>query len=350
MDETPTLHEPLGAGSAASDAESGKRVAKLICDDAPDLDEFHDPRTAEFASAVIDGLATALGNSLGLVKRMIRTASHAAEDLNVGQFQGLVEVVQNADDVRANEVRFMLRNTDGASQLLVVHDGQPVVCQHVLGMALPFITTKTHRPDQRGRFGIGLKTLKRIAASIAVHSAPYHFSVDLLSLVRVEPESGLPGFYDPARDTLLVLNLHDRFLEDEFRGWFEAWDEDGLIFLGSVSRFRWCAPEGTPLFERSVERDLWTPAAFEPSHQPLLAIRHRHVRGRDREWRVWNAKVSVPTHLKPAHKARTDSTDISVAIPDRPSRAGLYIGFKTRVSVALGFSIDAQFDPSTARD
>ena len=39
-----------------------------------------------------------------------------------------------------------------------------------------------------------------------------------------------------------------------------------------------------------------------------------------------------------------------MAVPDRPSQGGLYIGFKTRVSVTLGLSLDAQFDPSTARD
>ena len=39
-----------------------------------------------------------------------------------------------------------------------------------------------------------------------------------------------------------------------------------------------------------------------------------------------------------------------MAVPDRPSICGLYIGFKTRVSVTLCLSLDAQFDPSTARD
>jgi hypothetical protein len=57
-----------------------------------------------------------------------------------------------------------------------------------LGMALPYLTTKTNRVDQRGRFGIGLKTLNRIAQAIAVHSDPYHFSGNQLSLVGLDPE------------------------------------------------------------------------------------------------------------------------------------------------------------------
>ena len=348
--ETTMFHEPVVARSPAGDVEMGQQAAKLIWEDAPDLDELDDPRTSEFACAVIDGLSAALADSPGAVRKMMRSASHAAEDLNVGQFQGLVEVIQNADDVRANEVRFMLRKSGADARLLVVHDGQPVACQHVLGMALPFITTKTHRTDQRGRFGIGLKTLRRIASQVAVHSAPYHFSGDQLSLARVEPEPGLTDFYDPATDTLLVLDLHESFVEEELRTWFEAWEEDGLIFLESVSRFRWCKAEGPPRFDKSVEKGPWNSAPFDPPHQPGPAIRHRRVRGRDREWRVWNATFFVPADLKPAHKERSDHTEISVAVPDQPSQGGLYIGFKTRVSVTLGLSLDAQFDPSTARD
>ena len=255
MNETTTFHESIAARLPARDVEMGLQAAKLIWEDGPDLDELHDPRTSEFASAVIDGLSAALADAPGAIRKMMISASHAAEDLNVGQFQGLVEVIQNADDVRANEVRFMLRNNDGKSQLMVVHDGQPVACQHVLGMALPFITTKLQRIDQRGRFGIGLKTLRRIASAIAVHSAPYHFTGDQLSLARVEPEPGLPGFYDPASDTLLVLNLYDNFVPEELKNWFEGWEEDGLIFLGSVDRFRWCEAEGQPRLDRSVEKD-----------------------------------------------------------------------------------------------
>ena len=350
MREMPTFHGSDVHGLPAGDVEKGQLVASLIWDDAPGLDELDDPRTRDFAWAVIDGLSTALADSPGALRKIIRGASHAAEDLNVGQFQGLIEVVQNADDVRANEVRFMLRDNGGESQLLVVHDGQPVACQHVLGMALPFITTKTHRTDQRGRYGIGLKTLRRIASAVHVHSDPYHFSVDELSFSRIEPEPGLRDFYHPATDTLLILRFHQDFVEEVLTNWFEGWEEDGLIFLASVSRFRWCEAEGAVRFDRSVEKSPWEPVHFGPSHRHASEIRHRRVCGRNRQWRIWNATVAVPAHLKPAHKARPEVTEISVAVPDQQSQGALYIGFKTRVSVKLGLSLDAQFDPSTARD
>ena len=79
-----------------------------------------------------------------------------------------------------------------------------------------------------------------------------------------------------------------------------------------------------------------------------LAIVQRRVRSASQAWTVWKAAASVPQHLHPAHKARSETTDISIAIPDlRPGHGTLYIGFKTRVPVALTFSLDGQFDPST---
>ena len=108
MNETRPPDEPLTDTSDV--AQMGLRAAHLIWHNGPGLDELHDPRTIEFASAVIDGLSAALASSPGALQTMMRNASNAAEDLNVGQFQGLVEVIQNADDVRANEVRFMLQN------------------------------------------------------------------------------------------------------------------------------------------------------------------------------------------------------------------------------------------------
>ena len=51
-----------------------------------------------------------------------------------------------------------------------------------------------------------------------------------------------------------------------------------------------------------------------------------------------------------SHKATGDSTAISVALPEHAHPGGLFIAFRTRVPVALPFGLDAQFDPSTARE
>jgi hypothetical protein len=273
-----TISEP-NIAVAGSDAELGAEAARLIWEDAPEIDEIIDPRTTAFASAVIDGLAASVSASPGAVKKMIKNAAQGAADLNVGQFQGLTEVIQNADDLRATEVRFALREKDGKQQLLVVHDGFLVTCHHVLAMALPYLTTKTHRIDQRGgpRFGIGLKTLNRIATSMAVHSAPYHFSGDQISLAGLNPEPALQGFYDPSNDTLLVLHLREGFDEIDLKNWFDAWEDDGLLFLGFVGRFRWCAIDGKTIAEKKLQFGTWEDSGFATLDAAVLTIKQRQV-------------------------------------------------------------------------
>ncbi len=156
-----------------------------------------------------------LQDTPSLIKNMIEQASAGAEGLAIAQFQGIIEVIQNADDVLATEVRLALRNTSKSRQLLIVHNGEPVTCHNVLGMALPYLTTKTDRTDQRGRFGIGMKTLKRIANSVAIHSAPYHFSGNLLQFSHISAETAIPAFYDPAIDTMLVIDLNKELEEED---------------------------------------------------------------------------------------------------------------------------------------
>lgn len=172
--------------SPAEDEIRAREAANLVWSETENTECGADPLNAGFANAFIDELADLLRKAPAATRTMMAGAARAAESMNVVQFQGLIECVQNADDVRASEVCFALRVIDGVRQLLIVHNGQPVIFHHVLSMALPFMTTKTDRDDQRGRFGIGLKTLKRIAHTVAIHSAPYHFSGDRLSFGRVE--------------------------------------------------------------------------------------------------------------------------------------------------------------------
>ncbi|ATE65258.1 hypothetical protein COO09_24345 [Rhizorhabdus dicambivorans] len=184
--------------------EQGREAALLIWNDDPAAASIDDPRDPEFSSGVLVGLSLAMARAPGLMRKVVRHAAAAAEDLNVEAFQGIVEVLQNADDLNATNVRIALRGGNAERQLLIVHDGSPVSCHHVLAMTLPYLTTKSDDAEQKGRFGIGLKTLRRISTRVAIHSAPYHFSAQGLDVVAEPVAEPIPFFYDPAVDTMLV--------------------------------------------------------------------------------------------------------------------------------------------------
>lgn len=332
----------------AASHEHGRQAALLIWDDDEAAGLIEDPRDPAFSAGVMAGLTLAMAKAPGLMRKVVRHAAAAAEDLNVEAFQGIVEVLQNADDLGATNVRIALRAENGQRQLLIIHDGSPVTCHHVLAMTLPYLTTKLGDAEQKGRFGIGLKTLRRISSRMAIHGAPYHFSAQGLDVVAEPAAEPIAAFYAPAVDTMLVLDLVPEFDPTALDRWFDEWSEDGLLFLKSVRRFAWVDLESGGARERRVDPGEWREITLNDAAG--MALETRGVAGSAGCWTVYRAKVPCAPGIDRSHKATGDSTAISVALPDHAHPGGLFIAFRTRVPVALPFSIDAQFDPSTARE
>ena len=163
-------------------------------------------------------------------------------------------------------------------------------------------------------------------------------------------EGPLPGFYDPAIDTMIVLRLKLDFSEEGLEAWFAEWEDDGLIFLTCVSSFRWCDLTGATLRGRTLSFGAWKNIGLVGGLASITALSRREVQSTGASWTVWRATLPVPSSPHPAHKAGAEVTPISIAVPNAVGAGSLYIGFKTRVAVDLPFSLDAQFDPSTTRE
>src|SRR4051794_29726870 len=81
---------------------AGRQAALLIWQSASPTGGPEDPRRQEFSNAVVDQLSELLSKAPGIFQHVMKGAASAAEDLNVEPFQGLVEVIQNADDLFAS--------------------------------------------------------------------------------------------------------------------------------------------------------------------------------------------------------------------------------------------------------
>jgi hypothetical protein len=106
----------------------------------------------------------------------------------------------------------------------------------------------------------------------------------------------------------LVLDLKADFDELALKAWFDAWEDDGLLFLNSVCRFRWCAIDGKTIAEKTLSFGDWEDTGFASGRAHVAAIQRRRVESSDQNWTVWKATVQVPRNLHP-HKARSDTTD-----------------------------------------
>lgn len=337
---------PSTSGTSAHLA--GRSAAQQIWRKQEGFASIDDPRSLGFSSGVLAGLAEAAAETGQVLREVIENAGASAEGLNIDVFQGIVEVLQNADDLGATEVRIALMDAAEGRQLLIVHDGAPVTCHHVLPMVLPFLTTKSGEADLKGRFGIGLKTLGRIAKAMTIHSAPYHFVADGLNIGEVAAEAPVVGFYRPGVDTLLRLDLVAGFEPEKLEAWFDEWSEDGLLFLRSVQRFVWCDIKTGVERAKAVKPGEWLSLPVHGSSLDSLAC--RRVTGSAGGWAVFKATVPTTAEIPRSHKATGRTTTLSFALADHEHETGVFVAFRTRLPVSLPFSIDGQFDPSTARE
>jgi len=161
----------------SSDAERGRKAAQDLWQLGLDAIAIDDPLTPDFAQAALAELNQLQKGTPGVLREVLDGAQMSAEQLNVESFHGLIEIVQNADDLRASEVRVAIKESGKQRRLLIAHNGTRVHLDHVIAMTLTFVSTKRDDPCAKGRFGIGLKTLARLAAVLTAHCAPDDFSI-----------------------------------------------------------------------------------------------------------------------------------------------------------------------------
>jgi hypothetical protein len=192
-----------------------------------------------------------------LVGEMIESGERFAEQVHSEATRGLQEVVQNADDQSARNIRFGYRTRGRRAELLVAHDGKPVEVDDVVRMAWPLLSGSREDSEKIGRFGIGLKTLNQLGERLQVHCPPLPgFEIRGGRIRRVSGVAALNSFWDPtSRETLFVLDLQEaQFDLAFFKAWLSAWDASSLVFLRhlrSVSLFD--LNERRVVVERAVE-------------------------------------------------------------------------------------------------
>ncbi|MER8573477.1 hypothetical protein [Mesorhizobium sp. M1374] len=308
--------------------------------------------TRDFADAALEELEHLQLGTPGVLRQVLDGAQISAEQQNVESFHGLIEVVQNADDLGASEVRAAVQGTGGRQKLLVVHDGERVHLEHVIAMTLAFISTKRNDPFSKGRFGIGLKTLGRLGRRLTVHCQPYHFVIQGSQVERAKPRNSIPGLYDSrSNQTLLELDLLPGFQLDEFRNWFIEKGAQSLLFLDAVRHLKLLDLERKKVFAHheihvaAIEQNLRLPGVNEPCCRTILK-----EPATGRSWSRYDIHKKAPRGLQRRYKAIGETTPLSVALPASPDEEGwLYAGLPIGEANRLPFSLHAQFDVDTAR-
>src|SRR3954468_9360498 len=118
--------------------EAGRHAAELAwqaVDDRPI--EIEDPLHAEFATAALERLEQLQLEAPGVMRRILEGSDRGAEGLNADP---VAEVVQNADDAGAREVRIAVVDSPKPTLLVAHSGGERVGIDHILPMSFAFLS------------------------------------------------------------------------------------------------------------------------------------------------------------------------------------------------------------------
>lgn len=336
-------------------AAAGREAARRVWREGVRA-QIDDPFDARFAHAAIDEFGRLQRDETpGIIRDALEGAAMAGGQLDVEPFHGVIEVLQNADDAGASELRMAVRPRGRSRVLLFVHDGKPVRLNDVIAMGLAFVSTKREQAYSKGRFGIGLKTLRVLGPALRVHSGPYHASVSISGseVTALEPTKPIQGLFNPsAGDTLIELELDQGFKTSDLKGWLQGLDASLLLFLDSVRTFTLAgARSSKPIFQLALRTSKGESFDLSLGQTELTCAEEILRAGDGRSWRRYSVDRPVPASApKRLHKQTGPVTPLAVAVPDHGTGRGrIFAGLPLPTAVKWPFSINAQFDIDTPR-
>ena len=333
VDDTERMARAREAADLLFDAEDTSTV------------DVYEPRSPLEANAAVQRFGQLFEELPGTITRVLEAASGSATLLSSDRLQGLAEIVQNAADAGASQVRLLLTPTE----LLATHDGRTVRLHHVLGFATPWLSTKSAESTPIGRFGIGLMTLRALSATMEVHCPPYHVQIGEPTISPVDRPTLPSGFQEVGWTTLRIPLEEGSVSLEELVEWLDRWDDAALLFLRRLSRVTLITPGGGTVRELTLDRSHDREAMVGASPVSGTVSRHQADSRDGRSWVVYSAEMESPAGLSRARKATGPKTPVSVALPLGPVQSGMvYAGLPVAPATSVLFA-SAQFDPLTSR-
>lgn len=338
------------ARTQTDDARLGREAAEHLVHHWPGT-EVAELATVEFATAAVRRLAEFIEEQPALFQASRRGSERGAESLSARPLQGIIESVQNADDLGASEFRLALRERARRRELLVVHNGAPISLRHVGAMVLPWVSTKVDDPVASGRFGIGQKTLLTLGGPIRAHCHPYHFAMDEVPS-PCPPEPGIPDFYNSsARETLLVVPLNADLDATALEQFTAELGTRALVFLRSIRHVGLIDPTtGSWVVDHHLrERRRKRIPLRVNGHELEGELVELTDRQRGQTYSRYLVEMPLKADERRHNKATGETTTLGVCVPRRPEQGSLYDRLPLPVASSLPVGLNAQFDPDTGR-
>ena len=169
---------------------------------------------------------------------------HLLTDLYPDDAHFIYELLQNAEDAGASEVRFLL-NKDNA---IFEHNGDQLFSlKDVEAITSIGFSTKKDDPTAIGKFGIGFKAVFAYTATPEIESGEFHFRIQ--DMVVPDTEGLFPGTLGEGK-TRFVFPFDNpkkppEKAKNEIEKNLRELNENTLLFLNNIQRIEYRLPDAT---------------------------------------------------------------------------------------------------------
>jgi len=275
----------------------------------------------------------------------------------------IYELLQNAEDARASEVRFILCD----DRIEFEHDGDRLFSiEDVDSITSIGVSTKKDDPTSIGKFGVGFKAVFAYTTTPEIESGEYHFRIrDLV----VPDTDGLAPCALGEKETRMIFPFDnprkppEKALTEIERNLREL-NESTLLFLCNIRKIEYLLPDSTLGFLERMERDgnrIEISVQHPEDSKPVSAVFLRfekNVDVNDEDGKLKSCRISVAfsiekiedqdTEKSGKHGKRNSPAQWKIR-PLVPGQVSIYFPADKETS-NLRFHLHAPFASTVARD
>ena len=249
------------------------------------------------------------------------------------------EILQNADDVGAKTVHFILSK----DKIKIWHDGDDFNFNDVIGITGIGNSPKKEDLNSIGTFGVGFKSVFAITESPCIFSGEYNFKIEKfvlpIPMSKIYPKTGtwiIIPFNHPIRTSEEIFDKISHKLNEM--------GLDTLLFLRNIEKIE-CKINDNSSGTYTKKIDL-----NENYKQIILTYSNNKDTLRKEKWLVFERKLSGNEKLKVelAYKVGKDDKAKEKIMP--VERAKLFVFFSTAIETGLHFVIQGPYRTTPARD
>lgn len=263
-------------------------------------------------------------------------------ELYPDQAHFIFELLQNAEDTGATEVRFWLET----SRLVVGHNGRPFTLDDIWAITNVGASTKRDDPTSIGKFGVGFKAVFDYTDSPQVHSG--RFSFEIRDLFVPHPIDPISRHEYGEFKTVIVLPFNRgekpaSAASAQITEGLATLSDTSILFLSSIAKISFFASKSSTSITRSTKRgDPWR----------VTIITERNRQSEQSEWLVIRSHSTDQLHLPVAAAFALEAVGERHHVRALDAGEGSVCVYFPAAKEAsrLRFHIHAPFESTVARD